>query len=104
MFERRDVESESTNSHPPMANRIAAMRANATARRSRMDTSRSPLPVAEPIADAADGLEVVAAERCVDLRAKIANVLVDDVGRALIGEVPHGIDDLRSGQHRACMA
>ncbi len=38
------------------------------------------------------------------LAPQVVHVLVDDVGAAVVGEVPDGLDDLRPGQHPARMA
>src|ERR1035441_10537259 len=91
------------NSHPPTANKSAAAAANARARRSRMGMLRALPGVTEPVADAPDRLDVVPAERRVDLAPQVVHVLVDDVRAAVIGEVPHRLDDLRAGKHVAGM-
>ena len=38
-----------------------------------------------------------------DLVPQVLHVLVDDVGAAVVGEIPDGLDDLRPGQHLARM-
>jgi hypothetical protein len=43
----------------------------------------------------------VPAERDVDLPSQVVYVLVDHIGAAVVGEVPHGLDDLRPGEHIA---
>src|SRR5271166_3537169 len=52
------------------------------------------LGMAEPVAHAADRLDVMPAERYVDLAAQVGDVLVDHVGGAVVGEVPGGFQDL----------
>src|ERR1039458_2129988 len=91
------------NSPPPTANKSAAAAANARARRSRMGMLRALPGVTEPVADAPDRLDVVPAERRVDLAPQVVHVLVDDVRAAVVGEVPHRLDDLRAGKHVAGM-
>src|ERR1039457_6357604 len=91
------------NSHPPTANKSAAAAANARARRSRMGMLRALPGVTEPVADAPDRLDVVPAERRVDLAPQVVHVLVDDVRATVVGEVPHRLDDLRAGKHVAGM-
>src|SRR5450756_692795 len=84
------------NSHPPRANKSAAATANARARRSRMGMLRARHGVTEPVADAPDRLDVVLAERRVDLAPQVVHVLVDDVRAAVVGEVPYCLDNLRA--------
>src|SRR5215467_9921120 len=50
--------------------------------------------IADPVAEAADGLQRRPAERPVDLVALAADVDVDDLGIALEGEVPDVLDAL----------
>src|SRR5215471_17596296 len=50
--------------------------------------------IADPVAEAADGLQRRPAERPVDLVAQAADVDVDDLGIALEGEVPDVLDEL----------
>ena len=56
---------------------------------------------AEPVPGAAHGLDLVASERTIDLVAQVADVDVDDVGVALVREVPHVFDQLRPRQDLA---
>ena len=58
------------------------------------------LCLAEPVTHPPDRLDVMPAERHVDLAAQVVHVLIDDVGRAVVGEVPDGLDDLRTGSAR----
>jgi hypothetical protein len=46
-----------------------------------------------------DGLQVLPAERAVDLAARVADVLVDHVGGRIVGEVPDVLQDPGAGQH-----
>src|SRR5579859_5436580 len=89
------------NSQPPRAKPAAAMTANATARRSRIGIPSPAVGVAQPVAHAPDRFDVVPPERDVDLAPQVLHVLVDDVGPAVVGEIPDGLDDLRAGQHLA---
>src|SRR6185437_4827832 len=93
------ADSVAANSHAPTANNRAAAAANASARRSRMDMSPAFGSGAQPVPHAPDGLDVMPAERGVDLAPQVVHVLVDDVGVAVVGEVPYGLDDRRPGEH-----
>ena len=53
--------------------------------------------VAQPVAHAPDRLDIVPPERRVDLAPQVVHVLVDDVGPAVVGEIPDRLDDLRAG-------
>src|SRR6185437_11125029 len=86
------------NSHAPTANAAAAAAANPRASRSWIDTSRHLGRGKQAVAHAADGLDVVPPERGVDLPPQVVHVLVDNVRTAVIGEVPHRLDDLRPGE------
>ena len=44
---------------------------------------------------------VTPAERRVDLAPQVVHVLVDDVGAAIVGEIPDRLDDLRAAEHVA---
>src|SRR5262245_50940583 len=59
---------------------------------------------AQPVAGAAHGLDRVAVEGPVDLVADVPHVDVDDVGRAVVGEVPDVVDDRRAAEHPALVA
>src|SRR5581483_4350230 len=60
-----------------------------------------PSVCAQPVADAANRLDRVAAERPVDLLAQVADVDVDDVGAALERDVPGAVEELRPRQRDA---
>src|SRR5207344_2186642 len=87
------------NSQPPRANSAAAASPNATAKRSRIGMPSPALGRPQPVAHAPDRLDVLPT----DLAPQVLHVLVDDVGAAVVGEIPDGLDDLRPGQHLARM-
>src|SRR6516164_557100 len=92
------------NAQLPRANKAPATTANATARRSRIGISLPAVSAAQPVAHAPGRLDVVPPERHVDLPPQVLHILVDDVGPAVIGEIPQLLDDLRPGQHFPRMA
>src|SRR5262249_24721073 len=87
------LRNDRSNSNPPTTTRTNATTANASARRTRIGTLRS-RGAPEPVPDSADGLQVVAAERSVDLLPEVGDVLVDDVRAAVEREVPGVVEDL----------
>src|SRR5438552_14661437 len=91
------------NSQPPRANSAAAASPNATASRSRIGMTSPACGLAQPVAHAPDRFDIVPPKRDVDLAPQVLHILVDDVGAAVVGEVPHGLDDLGAGQHPARM-
>ena len=79
--------------------------ANAAVSRSRIGTRlrRPPVP-AEPVAQPADRLDRLQAERPVDLLAQVADVHLDDVRALLEAEVPGRLEQLHLRQHMAGVA
>jgi hypothetical protein len=62
---------------------------------------RSAFPRLEAVADAANSLQRVVAERPVDLLPQVADVHVDDVRTVLVGGVPRTLDQLVTGDRLA---
>ena len=60
--------------------------------------------MAEAVARAAHGFQVMAPERCVDLAPEVVDVLVDDVRGAVVGDVPSGFEDLGPRENGARVA
>lgn len=58
----------------------------------------------EPVADPAYGLDLGGAVRPVDLTAQVGDILVDDVGDPVVGEVPGAFQNDGPGEHLALMA
>src|SRR5438477_11557498 len=75
----------------------------AKARASRTLTGSRPIVpfVRENVSDAADRLQGMPSERAVDLLPEVADVDVDDVRVALVGDVPGVLEQLLAREHDA---